>query len=147
MKKKISKADYDAAIDVLLELRAVFPQAISRLDVMRRRPLKIGIDQAVRELLPEVEAATIGHALRIYTCHVGYLRSLFEGAPRIDLNGAQVGTVDAEAASRAKAQLDNTLRRAAAREVAKVAAAKAARKQKLVAGIAGLKATARARAA
>jgi sRNA-binding protein len=114
------------------------------LDVMRRRPLKIGIDQDVRELLPEVDAATIGHALRIYTCHIGYLRNLVEGAPRIDLTGAQVGTVDAEAASRAKAQLDNMLRRAAAREAAKVAAA---RKQKLVAGIAGLRAAARARAA
>jgi ProP effector len=144
-KKRMPQAEYEAAIDLLLRLRAQFPNVISRLDMQHgRRPLKIGIHDDLVALLPEVDPQIIGLALKLYTVHSGYLRSLVEGAPRVGLNGAEVGTVTAEAASHAQDLLQRFLRRQAAKEPQQSQTGPAA-KTTAPAGIASLRAAARAR--
>jgi ProP effector len=102
-KKRMPQAEYEAAIDLLLHLRARFPNVISRPNQQHgRRPLKIGIRDDLAALFPKIEPQTIGQALKIYTLHSGYLRALVEGAPRMDLNGAEVGSVTAEVAGHAR---------------------------------------------
>jgi sRNA-binding protein len=96
------RSEYDAAVDVLIELRQAFPQVISRLDVHKRRPLKIGISQDVQSLLPEVDPQVIGHAMRIYCSDRRYLAGLVAGAPRIDLTSAWCGEVTADQATTAR---------------------------------------------
>jgi ProP effector len=118
---------------------------ISRLDTQYgRRPLKIGIHDDLVALLPDVDPHIIGLALKLYTIHSGYLRSLVEGAPRVDLNGAEVGTVTAEAASHAQMLLERFLKRYAANKPIKAKPAPAA-KATPPAGISSLRAAARAR--
>ena len=108
-KKRMPQAEYDAAIDLLLHLRARFPNVISRLNQQYgRRPLKIDIRDDLAALFPEIEPQTIGQALKIYTLHSGYLRALVEGAPRVDLNGAEVGSVTAEVAGHARELLERS---------------------------------------
>jgi ProP effector len=146
-KKKMPQAEYDGAIGVLLRLRAQFPNVISRLDRQHGRlPLKIGIHDDIVALLPEIDPHIIGQALKLYTSHSGYRRALVEGAPRVDLNGAEVGIVTAEAASHAATSLERFMRRYAANKPTKdkVKQAPAAKETK-PAGIAGLRAAARAR--
>jgi ProP effector len=144
-KKKMPQAEYEAAVDLLLRLQARFPDVIGRLNQQRgRRPLKIGIHNDIAALLPETEPQTIGRALMIYTTHSGYRRALVEGAPRVDLNGAQVGSVTAEDASRAQELLERFMRRYAANKPTKMKQAPGA-KQTPPAGIASLRAAARAR--
>jgi ProP effector len=144
-KKKIPQAEYAAAIDLLLRLRTRFPNVISRLDRgYGRLPLKIGIHDDLVALLPEIDPQIIGNALKLYTIHSGYLRGLVEGAPRVDLNGAEVGIVTAEAASHARELLERFLKRQAANNPNKAKPAPAAKKTP-PAGIASLRAAARAR--
>jgi sRNA-binding protein len=142
--KRLPKAEYDAAIDVLLQLRAAFPEVISRLDLYKRRPLKVGIYQDIKDLLPEIDPAIIGIAMRIYCSDERYLSCLVADAPRIDLTGASCGEVTADEAIRARKWLECILRRRyarqAAREVIKITEPQA----KL--SLSGLKAAARARA-
>ena len=108
-KKRMPQAEYEAAIDLLLHLRARFPNVISRLNQQYgRRPLKIDIRDDLAALFPEIEPQTIGQALKIYTLHSGYLRALVEGAPRVDLNGAEVGSVTAEVAGHARELLERS---------------------------------------
>jgi len=108
-KKRMPQAEYDAAIDLLLHLRARFPNVISRVNQQYgRRPLKIDIRDDLAALFPEIEPQTIGQALKIYTLHSGYLRALVEGAPRMDLNGAEVGSVTAEVAGHARELLERS---------------------------------------
>jgi sRNA-binding protein len=108
-KKRMPQAEYDAAIDLLLHLRARFPNVISRLNQQYgRRPLKIDIRDDLAALFPEIEPQTIGQALKICTLHSGYLRALVEGAPRVDLNGAEVGSVTAEVAGHARELLERS---------------------------------------
>jgi len=108
-KKRMPRAEYEAAIDLLLHLRARFPNVISRPNQQYgRRPLKISIRDDLAALFPEIEPQTIGQALKIYTLHSGYLRALVEGAPRVDLNGAEVGSVTAEVAGHARELLERS---------------------------------------
>ena len=108
-KNRMPQAEYEAAIDLLLHLRARFPNVISRVNQQYgRRPLKIGIRDDLAALFPEIEPQTIGQALKIYTLHSGYLRALVEGAPRMDLNGAEVGSVTAEVAGHARELLERS---------------------------------------
>ena len=108
-KNRMPQAEYEAAIDLLLHLRARFPNVISRLNQQYgRRPLKIDIRDDLAALFPEIEPQTIGQALKIYTLHSGYLRALVEGAPRVDLNGAEVGSVTAEVAGHARELLERS---------------------------------------
>ena len=143
-KKRMPQAEYEAAIALLLRLRAQFPNVISRLDVPHRRPLKIGIHDDIAALFPETGPQIIGQALKLYTMHTGYLRALVEGAPRVDLNGAEVGTVTAEAASLAATSLERFMKRRAANKPTKAKPTPEAKKSP-PAGIASLRAAARAR--
>ena len=143
----LTKEQLDAAHEALIELRRAFPQAIMRLDLQKRRPLKIGIVQDVRALLPEIPAEVIGNAMRIYCSDRRYLACLTAGAPRVDLTGANVGTVTAEEAASAKLRLDKAVERAAARKANKEAAKITERQDKIKLSLAGLRAAARARAA
>ena len=81
----------------------------------------------------------------LYTGHIVYLRSLVEGASRIDLAGKEVDTVTADAASHAKDRREKALERAkkGAKEVAK----EVTRKERLALGIASLRASAHNRRA
>jgi ProP effector len=144
---KRSKADYDAAIIVLVQLRERFPDVISHLNADRRQPLKIGIDNDIRALLPEIDPKTVGYALALYTGHIVYLRSLVEGASRIDLTGKEVDTVTANAASHAKDRLEKALERAKKGAKAKEVAKEVTRKERLALGIASLRASAHNRRA
>jgi len=144
---KWSKTDYDAAIIVLVQLRERFPDVISHLNADRRQPLKIGIDNDIKELLPEIDPKIAGYALALYTGHIVYLRSLVEGASRIDLTGKEVDTVTADAASHAKDRLEKALERAKKGAKAKEVAKEVTRKERLALGIASLRASAHNRRA
>jgi ProP effector len=110
-KPKNTQADRRAAaIKTLLALRQNFPAAIARLDVTRRQPLKVGIAADIAAAMPEIAAAEIALALKIYTSHVGYLTACIEGAERIDLAGQPAGAVTASEAAYA-AKLFTKIRR------------------------------------
>jgi sRNA-binding protein len=144
-KKKMPQAEYDAAVELLFQLRARFPDVIGPVNRhFGRRPLKIGIHNDIAALLPEAQAQTIGLAMRLYTTHSGYRRALVEGAPRVDLNGTQVSSVTAEDAGRARELVERFMRRQAAKNPNKAKPAPVA-KQTPPAGIASLRAAARAR--
>ena len=143
----LTKEQLDAAYDALIDLRRAFPEMISRLDVPKRRPLKIGIAKDIQTRLLEVPAEVIGHAMRIYCSDRRYLAGLIAGAPRVDLTGAWCGEVTADEASSAKKRLETGLRRTEARRAAREAAKAAERKDKVKLSLAGLKAAARARSA
>ena len=144
---KWSRADYDAAISLLVQLRERFPDVISHLNADRRQPLKIGIDNDIRELLPEIDPKIVGYTLALYTGHIVYLRSLVEGASRIDLTGKEVDTVTADAASHAKDRLEKALERAKKGAKVKEVAKEVTRKERLALGIASLRASAHNRRA
>jgi sRNA-binding protein len=152
--KRLTYGEYQEAIAVLLQLRGAFPEVIARLDLYQRRPLKIGIDRDVRDLLPEVDPVIIGRAMRVYCGDRRYLAAMIAGAPRVDLDGVVCGAVTAEEAVGARNGIESILRRsearAAAKAIGKLSNAQVAvgettgRPGKL--GLAGLKAAARARA-
>jgi ProP effector len=99
-----------AAINTLLMLRQRFPSAIARLDLPSRRPLKVGIRDDIAAAMPEIAAADIGLALKIYTGHSAYLGQCTEGAARIDLDGEAAGSVTMQQAAYA-AELMAKIRR------------------------------------
>jgi sRNA-binding protein len=70
----------------------------------RRRPLKIGISYDILARLgDQLDREPLGRALRYYTRNTFYRMSQQPGAPRIDLDGNESGTVsEADAASAAK---------------------------------------------
>ena len=146
----LTKEQLDAAYDALIDLRRAFPEMISRLDVPKRRPLKIGIAKDVQARLPEVPAEVIGHAMRVYCSDRRYLAGLIAGAPRVDMTGARCGEVTPDEANSAKLRLKAILRRAQtskASKEAKEAAPVAEKQDKSKLSLAGLRAAARARAA
>ena len=153
IRANLTKEQLDAAYDALIDLRRAFPEMISRLDVPKRRPLKIGIAKDVQARLPEVPAEVIGHAMRVYCSDRRYLAGLIAGAPRVDMTGARCGEVTPDEANSAKLRLKAILRRAqtskASKEAkeAKEAAPVAEKQDKSKLSLAGLRAAARARAA
>jgi ProP effector len=70
----------------------------------RRKPLKIGIDRDILAVFGEdIDREQLGRALRLYTRNMFYRKAQQAGAPRIDLDGNQAGTVsEADAAGAAK---------------------------------------------
>ena len=112
IRANLTKEQLDAAYDALIDLRRAFPEMISRLDVPKRRPLKIGIAKDVQARLPEVPAEVIGHAMRVYCSDRRYLAGLIAGAPRVDMTGARCGEVTPDEANSAKLRLKAILRRA-----------------------------------
>jgi sRNA-binding protein len=92
--------DRDAKIERAIgDLLAAFPLAFST-EPRHIRPLAIGIRQQIyaRCALSHRE---VGDALRRYTNSVCYLRTIIEGAVRVDLDGATSGNVTTKEAAHA----------------------------------------------
>jgi ProP effector len=92
------KRRYEAAIPTLLILRQRFPAAFARLSARKRRPLKIGIRDDIIAAVPEIDAAEIGRAVRLYTGGRAYVEHCVAGAQRIGLGGEPAGIVTADEA-------------------------------------------------
>ncbi|GAA0683881.1 hypothetical protein GCM10009104_06380 [Marinobacterium maritimum] len=93
-----NRAANQAALEQLIE---AYPQTFSRDNV---RPLKIGIQE---DLIADEKLARnrIKRALATYVRSLAYLRSVQEGAERIDLKGEAVGTVTAGEAEHAQGRI------------------------------------------
>ena len=72
------------------------------MDEKQRRPLKIGIGEEVRALLPDVDVSA---ALAFYAHNTAYMKALVAGAGRIGLDGEPAGVVTAEQEAFARSQL------------------------------------------
>jgi sRNA-binding protein len=105
------KAQRAAGITVLVMLMQNFPKVFAPFSAWKRLPLKIGIHDDIIAAMPGVAVSDIGTAMRIYTTTHAYLRSLIEGAERIDLAGQPAGIVTADTAEFARASLAGLLER------------------------------------
>ena len=87
----------------LIWLRTNFPKTFPDSHI----PLKIGIHQDIfaLSLTDAPSKRLVRQALGFYVNSFGYLRSLAIGAPRIDLNGEQVGEVTEQEAQAALAKI------------------------------------------
>src|SRR3954452_15070595 len=91
-----------AAINALwARLAETYPAAIAARNYAPLHPLKIGINQDIRERCPDVPLRTRDGFLRRYVGHTGYLRLLKPGAVRVDLDGNQAGIVTDDQAQNA----------------------------------------------
>ena len=68
----------------------------------RRRPLKVGIAEEVRALLPDVDVSAV---LAYYAYNASYMKALVAGAIRIGLDGEPAGTVTADQEAFARREL------------------------------------------
>ena len=93
-------------IDKVIELLcAHFPNCFVQFE-RRRRPLKLRIDCDITERLgDQIDRKLLSVALRFYVRNVHYGNSQQAGAPRIDLDGNQVGEVSEEDALTAAADV------------------------------------------
>ena len=89
---------HEAAIRTLAER---WPKCFA-VDEKRRRPLKIGIAEEVRALLPDVNVSA---ALAYYAHNANYLKALVAGAVRIGLDGEPAGTVTVAQEAHARLEL------------------------------------------
>jgi sRNA-binding protein len=105
------------AVEAIAVLAERFPAAFFVFE-QRRRPLKIGVFDEIVGAASDLDIRRLKLAVRLYTSAVGYQRSLVEGAPRIDLAGAQVGAVTAEEAAKAQERVKALLARRKARWLA-----------------------------
>lgn len=93
--------------ELLDRLRAEFP-------IFRDyQPLALGIHKALVERIPELDKAQVRNALHLHTGATRYLKSLVEGAPRLDLDGNPAGAVTAEQQTQAVTTLKERLRKQA----------------------------------
>ena len=111
----VQREQIDQTIELLCR---EFPNCFVQFE-RRRRPLKIGISYDILARLGDrIDRELLGRALRYYTWNTFYRLSQQPGAPRIDLDGNESGTVsEADAASaardvaqRAKTKQQQTLR-------------------------------------
>jgi ProP effector len=79
-----------------------FPKCFSS---KQKRPLKIGIDQSVSEAAPDLPPRKVKQAIAHYANTPSYLKTLIEGATRIDLAGNAAGVVTADAERHAQERL------------------------------------------
>src|SRR5262245_33208459 len=112
-------------------LAATWPRCFTT-GLTNRKPLKIGIG---KELAVAVEGALtpeeLDAALRLYTAQKAYLRTLKDGAQRVDLDGSPAGIVTPEQAATARQRIERLEARASARTRARgLAIEEAARKAK-----------------
>src|SRR6476659_3731826 len=110
------KQDIDTALALLTE---AFPQTFVLEKYRPHRPLKVGIAADIPARCPAVERRVLSAALSAYARRVMYLRALFTGAARVDLDGNPAGEVTARDAEYAAAKLAKIL---ASREVKRAAA-------------------------
>ena len=94
--------DHNAKIEqVIRDLLAAFPLAFST-EPRDIKPLAIGIRQQIFARCSFSHShRSVGEALRRYTKCPSYLRTVIEGAVRVDLDGATSGTVTAMEAAHA----------------------------------------------
>ena len=111
-----TKQDIDATLARLAE---AFPQTFVLEKYRPHWPLQVGIAAAIPARCPALEWRVLKMALTAYTWRIMYLRSLVEGAARVDLDGTPAGEVTASDAEYAAAKLAEIL---ASREAAAVAA-------------------------
>jgi ProP effector len=78
-----------------------FPKTFFMFE-LRRRPLKIGVHLDIAALLPTLSTKEIRSAMRWYTANRFYNKACVENAPRIDLDGNEVGVVSADEAAKSK---------------------------------------------
>ena len=90
-------------IETLSVLREWFPGAFA---AGRFRSLKVGIDKDIAARAPAITGVETHRALGYHTTSERYLWSMRPGAPRVDLDGVEVGVVTADEAAHAKAILD-----------------------------------------
>ena len=74
------------------------------------RPLKIGIDQDIRQACPELDEKVLRQVLGSHTHRLAYLKALARGGERIDLDGNPVAAITAEACAQAKERLKERLK-------------------------------------
>jgi ProP effector len=117
----------EPAGDIMAVLADLWPAAFS-VEPRLRRPLKIGID---KDILAVAGGAITPEELKVglgsYTRAKGYLKASREGAPRIGLDGAQIGQVSANDARHARWLLDRKIARESARVRARGLAAQCVR--------------------
>jgi ProP effector len=96
----VQREQINQAIELLCHK---FPACFVQFE-RRRRPLKVGIvDDIQARLGDRIDRELLGRALRYYTRNTFYRMSQQPGAPRIDLDGNESGTVsEADAANAAK---------------------------------------------
>lgn len=77
-----------------IKLRNIVSEKLLRIYPILKsnKPLKIGIDQDIIELHPEILAPIIRQVIRIVTIKHDYLKNLVVGAERYDLNGRPSGS-------------------------------------------------------
>lgn len=85
---------------ILAEAAARFPLAFACFG-SRPRPLKLRIEQDLREILLGVSTNRIREALRLYCGTRWYLEAIARGGVRVDLDGRVAGEVDGGARRRA----------------------------------------------
>jgi len=108
-------------IETLNVLREWFPLAFA---AGHPRPLKIGIAKDIAERAPAITDGERNRALNYHCKSDRYLRSMRPGAPRVDLDGVEVGAVTVEDAVHARTILD--AKRAAKQPIATIAPPKVA---------------------
>jgi len=101
-------------LETLGVLREWFPAAFAG----RPRPLKVGIHKDLIERAPAITPVEIARALGYHTKSNGYLLALKPGAPRVDLDGDEVGAVTDGEAVYAKGFFDARKKRAAKQSAA-----------------------------
>ena len=96
----VQREQINQAIELLCHK---FPACFVQFE-RRRRPLKVEIvDDIQARLGDRIDRELLGRALRYYTRNTFYRMSQQPGAPRIDLDGNESGTVsEADAASAAR---------------------------------------------
>ena len=83
-----------------------FPRAFAPKGA-EKRPLKIGVDKDILAAMPEIGRRNLTWALEDYTRGPTYQRWLVEGAARVDLDGADAGTVSEHEAALARDRLSD----------------------------------------
>jgi len=96
-----------------------------RLKPGARPALKLGIHRDLAVRASAITPSEVHEALVYYCGAWGYLRSLKEGAPRLDLDGMQAGVVTAEEAARAQIHVEAIRSKVKARREAEAAMSRA----------------------
>jgi ProP effector len=87
---------------LLRRLAAQWPALFATAET---RPLAIGIHREIIALMPEVDPALLGAALRLHTRGAGYVEVILTaGHPRFDLQGEPTGAVTQEQVERLMAE-------------------------------------------
>jgi sRNA-binding protein len=115
----VNKAHQRVVIEATINrLAAEFPAAFFVFE-RRRRPLAIGIYDAVVAANPELDEREIKTGLAIYTGNLAYLRACIKpGAMRIGLDGREIEPVSAEHVARALERLAGAAAKRAKRAAA-----------------------------